>query len=545
MTEHVLAGRYRIKEKIGEGGMAIVYRAKDSRTGHDVAVKFLKPEFHDNPEFIESFKREAKAASRMSHHNIVNLLDVGEDEKNLYIVIEYVHGKTLKDIIKDRGKLNEDLASQIITRILAALQHAHEASIIHRDIKPHNVLVDQNGYIKVSDFGIAKMVGSNTEMGTQKAESVMGSVHYFSPEQAKGESATFASDIYSVGVVYYELLTGHVPFEGDTPVAVAMKQINELPKPVRDSAPEVSLAIESVVMKALSKDPKDRYDSALAMAQAIKRALKFPEKEVTRDTPVFKTEIKRPKIKRRFKLGRKFGVISLSVAVLFTIVLGSIIIYNRITNRTTVPYLVGETEEEAVRIAINAWLKPEIVRQSSSQAAGTVILQSHDFGYPMSKNDTILLTISTGPMEKPVPSLLGLDETEGTARLSTLGLNMLVTERVMDASPSGTILSQMPKAGSTLSSGGVVQVSVSGGQLTLPDVEGLSKDSAVQKLQNAGLPLTRIKIAEVAVEDSSRFGKIADQLPKGGTVVMPSDNSLEIVLAIYVEKTPNAQDTNP
>lgn len=534
MTGQLLAGRYRIEEKIGEGGMAIVYRAKDSRTGHDVAVKFLKPEFHDNPEFIESFKREAKAASRMSHHNIVNLLDVGEGENNLYIVIEYVHGKTLKDIIKDRGKLNESLASQIITRILAALQHAHEANIIHRDIKPQNILVDQNGYIKVSDFGIAKMVDSNTEIGS-KTDTVMGSVHYFSPEQAKGESATFASDIYAVGVVYYELLTGKVPFDGDTPVAVAMKQINEAPRPVRELSPEVSAAIESVVMKALSKDPKDRFESALAMAHAIKQALKYPEKEATHDVPVFKSE--RPKTKKRSaRSKRKLGVAVLSLAVIAALVLGSYFIYNFVTNRTSAPYLIGETEDEAVRAAINAWLKPEIVRQPSSHAAGTVILQSHDFGYPMWKNDTILLTVSTGPIEKPVPDLIGLSEEEAKARLNTIGLNMLVIELVMDSSPSGTVLTQLPKAGSTLSSGGVVQVSVSGGQLTLPNVKGLAKEEGVQKLQNAGIPLTRIKTTEVAVEDSSRYGEIADQLPAGGTKVMLSDNSLEIVLAIYVEK---------
>ena len=220
MSDKILADRYRLVEQIGMGGMAIVYRAVDMRTGHNVAVKVLRPEFNQDVEFVSRFQREAEAASKMAHHNIVNLLDVGMDGENRYLVMEYVQGKTLKQVIQEKGRLNPLVAAQITIRILSALQHAHENGIIHRDIKPQNILVHADGHIKVADFGIARMANSST---LSKGDNVMGSVHYFSPEQASGHAAGVTSDIYSVGVVLYEMLTGRVPFDGDSPVAIAMQ----------------------------------------------------------------------------------------------------------------------------------------------------------------------------------------------------------------------------------------------------------------------------------------------------------------------------------
>lgn len=283
--KQIIADRYQILAPIGEGGMALVFLARDLRTGHDVAIKFLRPEYKQNPDFLSRFQREANAASKMSHHNIVNLLDVGTTE-NPYIVIEYVNGKTLKDIIRDSKTLPEDVSVQIAIRILSALQHAHQAGIIHRDIKPQNILVNQKGYIKVSDFGIARMVGTKTATIPDADKSVMGTVHYFSPEQAQGEMATVSSDLYSVGVVLYEMLTGKVPFDGETPVAIALQHVQVRPRPLREINPDVSPSVEAVVMKALEKGPVNRYHTALEMAQALKIALQSPEKENTLDTPV-------------------------------------------------------------------------------------------------------------------------------------------------------------------------------------------------------------------------------------------------------------------
>ena len=270
MSEKILAGRYRLIDQIGMGGMALVYRAVDVNTGHNVAVKVLRPEFNQDAEFVGRFQREAEAASKMTHHNIVNLLDVGMDGENRYLVMEYVQGRTLKQVIHEKGRINPQVAAQICIRILSALQHAHQNGIIHRDIKPQNILVHADGHIKVADFGIARMADSST---LTKGDSVMGSVHYFSPEQASGHAADVTSDLYSVGVVLYEMLTGRVPFDGDTPVAIAMQHLHNRPAPIETIAPDVPPAIIHVCMMAMEKNPRYRYQNAVEMATELRMAL--------------------------------------------------------------------------------------------------------------------------------------------------------------------------------------------------------------------------------------------------------------------------------
>ena len=284
--QKILANRYRLTEQIGMGGMAIVYRAVDLRTGHNVAVKVLRPEFNEDREFIGRFQREAEAASKMTHHNIVNLLDVGMDGDNRYLVMEYVEGKTLKEVIQERGKLSAPLACQITIRILSALEHAHRNGIVHRDIKPQNILVHADGHIKVADFGIARIADSTT---LTKGDNVMGSVHYFSPEQARGGGATAASDIYSTGVVLYEMLTGRVPFDGDNPVAVAMQHLHNAPTPIQNIAPDVPPAVIRVCMRAMEKNPAARYQTAREMASDLRAALE--ERGERMNVPEPETEV--------------------------------------------------------------------------------------------------------------------------------------------------------------------------------------------------------------------------------------------------------------
>ncbi len=530
MIGQLIAQRYQIVRRIGEGGMAIVFLAKDLRTGHDVALKFLRPEFKENPEFLSRFQREATAASKMSHHNIVNLLDVGGSTEDPYIVIEYVDGKTLKEIIRDRQRLPEDVSSQIAIRILSALQHAHQAGIIHRDIKPQNILVDQKGYIKVSDFGIAHMVGTNTATLAEGDNSVMGSVHYFSPEQARGETASAASDLYSVGVVLYEMLTGSVPFNGDTPVSIALQHVQARPRPIHEMAPQVSSSIESVVMKSLEKDPNMRYHTALEMAQALKIALQFPEKEVTRDTPVIAVQPKpRPSASHRMRRREKAAVIALSIVLMVLLIVGTLLIVRSVVNTTRAPYLLYITEQEAIREAEKAGLKPQIVRQSNQEEAGTVILQSHDFDYPMKRGDTILITVSSGPLKQAVPLITGLPVETARQELERVGLNLLQTDRIMDQSEPGTILSQSPAAQTELDYGGIVQVVISGGEISLPNVQGELYDVWLPRLEMLGLVVN--KIDEVPVEDPAQAGRVAAQNPKEGVKVMAGTT---VDLVVYV-----------
>jgi serine/threonine protein kinase len=526
----LIAERYQIVRHIGEGGMAIVFLAKDVRTGHDVALKFLRPEFKENPEFLSRFQREAMAASKMSHHNIVNLLDVGGSTEDPYIVIEYVDGKTLKEIISDRQRLPEDVSSQIAIRILSALQHAHQAGIIHRDIKPQNILVNQKGYIKVSDFGIAHMVGTNTATLADGDNSVMGSVYYFSPEQARGETATTASDLYSVGVVLYEMLTGSVPFNGDTPVSIALQHVQARPRPIRELVPQVSSSIESVVMKSLEKDPNMRYRTALEMAQALKIALQFPEKEVTRDTPVIAIQPKpRPSASHRLRRREKAAVIALSVVLMVLLIVGTLLIVRSVVNTTRAPYLLYITEQEAIRDAEKAGLKPQIVRQSNQEEAGTVILQSHDFDYPMKRGDTILITVSSGPLKQAVPQIIGRPVTAAQQELERVGLNLLQTDRILDQSVPDTILSQNPEAGTELDYGGIVQVVISGGEISLPNLHGELYDEWLPRLVMLGLTVN--KLDEVPVEDPAQAGRIAAQSPKEGVKVMAGT---PVDLVVYV-----------
>ena len=530
MIGQLIAQRYQIVRRIGEGGMAIVYLAKDLRTGHDVALKFLRSEFKENPEFLSRFQREAMAASKMSHHNIVNLLDVGGSTEDPYIVIEYVDGKTLKEIIRDRQRLPEDVASQIAIRILSALQHAHQAGIIHRDIKPQNILVNQKGYIKVSDFGIAHMVGTNTATMAEGDNSVMGSVHYFSPEQARGETATAASDLYSVGVVLYEMLTGSVPFNGDTPVSIALQHVQARPRPIRELAPEVSSSIESVVMKSLEKDTAMRYHTALEMAQALKIALQFPEKEVTRDTPIIAIQPKpRASSPKRLRRREKAAVIALSIVLMLVLVAGTLLIVRSVVNSTRAPYLLYASEQEAVREAEKAGLKPQIVRQSSQDDAGTVIGVSHDFDYPMKRGDTILITVSSGPLKQTVPQLTGVNMATAQQDLERIGLKLLQTDRVMDPEMAGTILSQSPEAGTLLDFGGIVQVVTSGGEISIPSLEGELYTQWAPRLTTLGLIVN--KKDEVLVEDPAQADRIAAQNPKAGVKVMAGE---KVDLVVYV-----------
>lgn len=545
MIGRVLDERYELAEYIGGGGMALVYRAIDRRTGHSVAVKILRPEFSKDQEFLSRFEREATAASKMSHHNIVNLLDLGQDKDCRYLVMEYVRGKTLKEVISQKGALPPDIATQIAIRILSALQHAHKNGVIHRDIKPQNILVHSEGHIKVADFGIAHVAGSHT---ISRTDTVMGSVYYFSPEQASGDDVTFASDIYSVGVVLYEMLSGTPPFDGETPVAVALQHIKAKPRSLREINPDITPALESVVVKAMEKKPEMRYQSALEMAQDLHRALYDPEGDWLsrlQDKPIPQigenahTAPVKPVLKQKSnRLAVTTGMIVLSLVVLFGLHIGGKYIFSLVVNSTKAPYLVGETEEEALKLIRRASLNYEISRVSSDdKPIGTVLLQSPEFDTLMRSGDTMYLTISTGAELQAAPRLIGMLMDEAREEAERYGFTVLaLPRRAVSTRPWGTVLQQSPVPDVTLTKGSIIQVTLSGGCVTLPELAGKTSGEAMLLIEQLGLNLVEIK--EIVVTDHTQFGRVAAQEYSKDNVVYRVGEQVtqdtQITLAVYV-----------
>ncbi len=536
MSERILAGRYRLTEQIGMGGMAIVYRAIDMRTGHNVAVKVLRPEFNEDIEFISRFQREAEAASKMTHHNIVNLLDVGMDHDNRYLVMEYVQGKTLKEVIQERGKLTAPLACQITIRILSALEHAHRNGIVHRDIKPQNILVHADGHIKVADFGIARIADSST---LTRGDNVMGSVHYFSPEQARGEPARATSDIYSTGVVLYEMLTGRVPFDGDNPVAVAMQHLHAAPTPIQSLAPDVPAAVSRVCMKAMEKNPSARYQSARDMAQDLRIAL-----EERDERPADTSGVRQPKPQIRGgkaagipgtagggipggegtrSRGRKKSAVLialLSAAVLAVMSFAAVAIYRKVMTSVKVPDVRGMTLEEAKKDLQSRGLDANAVTVSNEEVeAGVVFLQNPPPENTTRKGDTIILTVSSGPTEIPMPDLKGTRISEALTLLKTANIQPVV-ERVNSTEYAPDIVvSHVPEANEPLTKDTTVTLYVSGGEIVMPSLEGMSLEEAEQKILDFNLTLNPI-LQYTDTEDAQAHGYVTSQSPEEDTRLM-------------------------
>ena len=544
MSEKVLADRYRLVEQIGVGGMAIVYRAIDQRTGHSVAVKVLKPEFNKDAEFVSRFQREAEAASRMTHHNIVNLLDVGMDGDNRYLVMEYVQGKTLKEVIREKGRINPTVAAQITIRILSALQHAHQNGIIHRDIKPQNILVHEDGHIKVADFGIARMANSST---LTRSDTVMGSVHYFSPEQASGQAADVTSDIYSVGVVLYEMLTGRVPFDGDSTVAVAMQHLHARPAPIETIAPEVPLAICHVCMMAMEKNPKYRYQSAREMAAELRMALegrtdqmqpRLVEKPAaplpapvapakTAAVPTAPAKKPRPRVNVKAWL----LTVALAAAVFYGLYVGGMTIYEKVVNSVTVPDFVGMEVTSAQRSASRAGLKAEVVEINHPNiSAGTVILQAPEVDNTLRKGDTVVLTVSKGPATQTVPNITGMTVSDGITAAQAYGLTLTVVERVISTDVQADfIINPSPVAGESCKAGDIIQITVSGGSAVVPKLQGITLAEAQAALSAGGLTMSSA-VTYVDTQDTSLHGRVAAQSPAADTQVV---QGAQVTLSIY------------
>ncbi len=561
MTEKILANRYRLTEQIGMGGMAIVYRAVDLRTGHNVAVKVLRPEYNEDREFISRFQREAEAASKMTHHNIVNLLDVGMDGENRYLVMEYVQGKTLKGVIQERGRLSAPLACQIAIRILSALEHAHRNGIIHRDIKPQNILVHEDGHIKVADFGIARIADSAT---LSRGDNVMGSVHYFSPEQARGEGATAASDIYSTGVVLYEMLTGRVPFDGDNPVAVAMQHLHAVPVPIQTLAPDVPPSVIHVCMRAMEKNPAARYQSAREMAADLRFALE-ERGEVMTSQPESELDVRQPKPQisgdrtgntgsgqtvggtaARKKRLRLLLDLVIAAAVLAGIFFGGKAIIDQSIFTVKVPDVMGISIDEAVTTLKQVGLTETHKAMPNDEVERNIVyVQNPEAEMTVRKGDAVILVISSGPVPFEMPNVTGMTAEEATNMLSAKKMSITRDRAASTEVQKGRIISQIPAAGDQVTRDDPVTLTVSGGSTTVPALAGGTLEEAEEMLIKQNLIL-QAGLKYQVTENEQEHGLIASSLPEAENRVA-EDTPVQLTVYRYPEagKTASLSVTLP
>ncbi|GAA4716032.1 Stk1 family PASTA domain-containing Ser/Thr kinase [Brevibacillus fulvus] len=515
-----LGGRYQLEERIGGGGMAIVYRAKDLILNRPVAVKVLRPQYGYDEDFVNRFRREAQAVASLSHPNVVAVYDVGQDEDTHYMVMEYIEGSTLKDLINKYGALPVEEAVRIAVQVCDALDHAHQNKIIHRDIKPHNIMIGKNGRVKVTDFGIARAVTSATITHTN---SVLGSVHYFSPEQARGGITAEKSDIYSLGIVLYEMVTGQLPFSGDSPISVALKHLQEpLPEP-RTVNPRIPQSVENVILKALVKNPLLRYNSARDMLLDLETCLSperrneakvtFPEEdeEQTRVYPAITEEMMRqaqfdrtgsrsqsyeedeePKPKKWW-VKAMFWLVGAAAFVLLTIF--GISMLNSLLEKPeiNVPAVTGVEVELAVQQIRSANLVPQVIEQYNAAKEGTVFKQDPSPPLRAKENSTVLLYVSKGKQKVPMPSLVSLDRSNAENTLLQRGFtkeNIHFEEQEDESVDPGKVMSQEPDAQVEVVPGETevhLVISKQKEYVTMPDLSGKSLDEAKVVLYNAGL----------------------------------------------------------
>ena len=512
--QRVLSGRYELIEIVGTGGMAIVYRALDQKTGREVAVKLLRPEFERDEEFVRRFSHEAKAAAQVAHENIVNMLDVGFDGVP-YIVMEFVRGQTLKDLIRSVGSIPPRQAVAMALRILAALDHAHRNNIVHRDIKPQNILVDENGMIKVADFGIARLTTSATMTATGDG-SFFGSVHYISPEQARGEKADEKSDLYSVGVVLYEILTGQVPFDSESAVSIAIKHIGETPRSIRELKPELPRALEQILQKALSKDPADRYQSASEMAADLKRSLTNPRGGFVRN-PVMDAQRRKARVRNALA-----GLLLAAVLGAMVLIIVKTGVFDHYFYGVTVPSVVNVSEEDALRSLSAFHLVGEATQEySDTVEKGLVISQEPAAESKAMQGDTVRIVVSLGSQWVAMPKVTGQSEEAALAALNALELTNVSVERVPSDYTPGLVLEQEPEAGEWVSKMGECVIRVSSMSSVVPDLRGYTLEAA-----RAALEGTMLSLGEITEGyDAS--------LPDGVVI----DQSLEAKTSVFEETT--------
>lgn len=534
----VVSRRFRVEDIIGRGGMAIVYRAFDLRSHQTVALKVLREEYEDDPEYKERFKREGEVCHKLSHPNVVNLIDAGVSGGVSFIALEYVDGRTLKEIITESGRIEQGQAVRYALQILAALSHAHQRGIVHRDVKPQNIMVSRSGQVKIGDFGIAGLADTRT---LTSDGNVMGSVHYFSPEQAKGMKATAASDLYSVGVILYEMLAGHVPFEGETAVSVAMKHLMEEPAPIEREA-DVCRAVELIVKKALRKTPGTRYQSAEVMIRDLRRALRHPdggfmEQRDDRTHQVIEDIRER---RKKHALAAKIATVAVVVLLLTGIAAAGIRLYNTMFVLTRMPDLQGLDAGTALRMIESAGLTGRTDYAYSDVAEGYVAAQSPQAREEVRRGETVLMVVSKGSGSEQVPKLAGMTREDAQAALTEKGFTLGDVEVVTSTILRGTVISQSPEAGTSALPGSEVSLTVSGGRVVVPELVGQREEEALERMQTVGLTCGAIRTETVA--SAAQDGVVLSQSIEKFSEVLPG-TTVEMTVGFYDKRKYKASVT--
>jgi beta-lactam-binding protein with PASTA domain/predicted Ser/Thr protein kinase len=564
-TDALIDGRYKVLTRLGSGGMADVYCAEDQQLGRKVALKLLHRRFAEDAEFVERFRREASAAAGLQHPNVVGVYDRGEWDGTYYIAMEYLPGRSLKDVIRQEAPLDPLRAIDLTVQILKAARFAHRRGIVHRDLKPHNVMVDDEDRVKVTDFGIARAGASDmTETG-----SIMGTAQYLSPEQAQGHAVSQSSDLYAVGVILFELLTGQVPFDADSAVSIALKHVSEAPPAPSLFDPSVPPALEAVVLWALEKDPAQRpadadafiaeleqaRDAVLANEAPGQRTAMFAPAAIPPDPyaeealaaaaltqaaaaapaeapPAYYVEQPAYLDYGGERRRPPWWAWLLAALALAAIVLG-IVLLTRAGN-VTVPRVVGQDVQSARVELRTAGLKASVARVTSGRPVDEVLAQDPGGGEHAKDGSTVTLTVSRGPGQAGVPSVEGLGEKKAVAQLTDAGF---VVDRVVrqadDTVPKGRVIRTSPAAGQTVERGSSVTLFVSSGprQVAVPDVVGLTKQAAQQTLGDQGFQVATTEEGS----DTATPGTVVRQDPAARTQADPGA-TVTIVVARAIPK---------
>jgi serine/threonine-protein kinase len=513
----LIDNRYTVRGRIGSGGMADVYLCDDQHLGRPVALKVMHERFASDPSFVTRFEREAQAAAGLQHKNVVNVFDRGKVGETYYIAMEYLPGRTLKDVVTAMGALDPKLAIHITLQILAAERFAHAKGIVHRDIKPQNVMIDDEWNVKVTDFGIAHnpVDGDLTQTGQ-----MVGTAQYISPEQAQGKTVANTSDLYSTGVVLFEMLTGRVPFDGESSVAIALQHINQpTPRPTVVN-PAVPPVLDAVVLKAMAKSPVERYANADEFSQALERArdnLGAPAGKTEMRAAVAAAPVAEDHRKRNWLIAAGIVAALLIAALAYFLLVG---------NKQTVPNVVGRAAGEAQSRIAEAGFKSQVYSQTNKAPVGEVISQSPPGGQKAKKGSLVILNVSSGPGEVSMPDVENLSQSDATKQLEALGLKVKVSQEFDSTIAKGKCTRTVPGVGEKAQKGSEVELYVSKGakQVVVPDVVGENIDAATKELQDAGFEVSS------TTEDSSKpQDEVTKQSPGAGA---KADDGSKIKLTI-------------